>query len=87
MPSRMRSTARRLSAALIAASVLVLGACGEGAPRTPTGTPTDPVEVCTRVGDVCRIDGARLGVCEARRQSAAEGRCEGEGCFACAPQH
>jgi hypothetical protein len=85
----MQGTARRLSAAL-ALSVtlaLALAACGEGIEREPTGTPTDPVEVCTRVGDVCRIDGARLGVCEARRQSAAEGRCEGEGCFACAPQH
>ena len=74
-------------AAFAAAFSLVLFACGEAAEREPTGTPTDPVEVCTRVGDVCRIDSARLGVCEARRQSAAEGRCEGEGCFACAPQH
>jgi hypothetical protein len=76
-----------MTVTLALASILVHGGCGEGVERTPTGTPTDPVAVCTRVGDVCRIDGARLGVCEARRQSAAEGTCEGEGCFACAPQH
>lgn len=33
---------------------------GEGKPK---GTLADPVEVCERVADVCRFDGAKLGVC------------------------
>jgi hypothetical protein len=31
--------------------------------RKPAGTPNDPVETCERLADVCRLDGARLGVC------------------------
>jgi len=57
--------------------LLVLG-CGPGGSRTPTGTPNDPVEVCTRVADVCRYDKAKLGVCTQRQGGAG---------FACASQH
>lgn len=81
--------ARRLTEILVAtvAGAALIACADEPGERTPTGAPTDPVETCERVGDVCRIDDARLGVCEARRASAAEGTCEGDGCFACAPQH
>jgi hypothetical protein len=48
--------------------VLVL-ACGPGNSK-PTGTTSDPVEVCERVADVCRIDKAKLGVCTQGRGSA-----------------
>ena len=63
--------------------VVVLVACdsGEGgdtAKRKPAGTMHDPVEVCERVADVCRIDKAKLGVCTQRRDGAG---------FACASQH
>lgn len=44
----------------------------------PKGTLADPVEVCERLADVCRIDESRLGVCEKRPSGA--------GMF-CAPQH
>ena len=74
-------------AAAFAAAHLLAACSDEGAERVPTGAPTDPVATCERVGDVCQLDGARLGVCEAKRQSAAEGICEGDDCFACAPQH
>ena len=53
--------------------------------KKPTGTPTDPVAVCERVADVCRLDGARLGVCTPASSPAA---CQGvEPCFVCMSQH
>lgn len=48
--------------ALVLGLFAVLG-CSRDGTREPKGTPTDPVEVCERVADVCRIDGAKLGVC------------------------
>ena len=59
--------------------LLLVAACGpdNSEPRKPSGTPTDPVEVCERVGDVCRIDKAKLGVCTQRVDRT----------FACASQH
>lgn len=60
-------------------SLLLLVACGESKKSgKPAGTPTDPVEICERVADVCRIDKAKLGVCTPKR--------DGSG-FACASQH
>ena len=64
-------------------------ACDRGdtdkAPK-PTGTPTDPVEVCERVADVCRLDGAKLGVCVEATPGAAA--CQGKSpCFVCQSQH
>jgi len=70
-----------------AAALAVLGCSGSGASEQakPTGTPTDPVEVCERVADVCRLDGAKLGVCvEGRGDTDCEGR---RPCFVCADQH
>lgn len=62
---------------LVLMSALLLVAC-DGAKTKPTGTTNDPVEVCERVADVCRINKAKLGVCTQKR--------EGSG-FACASQH
>ena len=58
--------------------LLLLVACGPGGSKKPAGTSADPVDVCERVSDVCRIDKAKLGVCTQRR--------DGSG-FACASQH
>jgi len=44
----------------------------------PAGTLSDPVEVCEKVADVCRIDKAKLGVCTQKR--------DGSG-LTCASQH
>ncbi len=51
--------------------------CGRGSGK-PTGTAADPVTVCERLADVCRLDGNRLGVCAARTSGAG---------FTCASQH
>ena len=59
-------------------ALVLLVACGPGGNTKPSGTTNDPVEVCERVADVCRIDKAKLGVCTQRR--------DGSG-FACASQH
>ena len=72
----MRQMRNMTRAIAIAAFALTLTACG---PRDkPAGTSADPVEVCERVADVCRIDRARLGVCIRKYR--------GEG-FACVSQH
>lgn len=74
-------------AAGLAAAVTLGGAACEPEDRRPEGTTADPVETCRDVGEVCRIDDARLGVCQADAPGAAGGRCEGDDCFACTPQH
>lgn len=57
-------------------------------PAKPAGTPTDPVEVCERLADVCRLDGAKLGVCTAPGPGPAPAACKGrEPCFLCSSQH
>lgn len=57
-------------------ALLLVVACGpEG---KPTGTTSDPVEICERVADVCKIDKAKLGVCTQRRNGSG---------FVCASQH
>lgn len=48
---------KRVIVALLAAA-----ACGPDTDK-PAGTPTDPVEVCERAAEVCRLDDSRLGVC------------------------
>lgn len=56
--------------------------------QKPAGTPTDPVEVCEHSGEVCRYDGAQLGVCNAAATRSGTPACPGSGpCFACVPQH
>ncbi|MEJ7596318.1 MAG: hypothetical protein WKG01_00295 [Kofleriaceae bacterium] len=59
-------------------ALIWLVACGPGGTSKPAGTTNDPVEVCERVADVCRIDKAKLGVCTQRR--------DGSG-LSCASQH
>jgi hypothetical protein len=51
--------------------LLLVVACGtaDDKPKKPAGTMHDPVEVCERVTDVCRIDRAKLGVCTQSRTS------------------
>jgi hypothetical protein len=41
----------------------IIGCSRESGSAKPKGTLSDPVEVCERVADVCRFDGAKLGVC------------------------
>jgi hypothetical protein len=53
--------------------LILVVACGpsgdSGGKKKPAGTMHDPVEVCERVTDVCRIDKAKLGVCTQSRTS------------------
>ncbi len=60
--------------------VLVIGltllGCGPDT-HTPAGTTADPVEVCADIAQVCRYDGAKLGVCVRRA----------DGALGCASQH
>ena len=75
---------------LLLVLTLALGACESGAGKghTPTGTPTDPVEVCERHGLVCHFKNAQLGVCVAAQSDAAKAKCKGRfPCLICAPQH
>lgn len=59
--------------------LLIVVACGSGGGSSkPTGTTSDPVAVCERIADVCRIDQAKLGVCTQRRSGAG---------LVCASQH
>lgn len=58
------------------------------AKREPAGTPTDPVEVCKRIADVCRLDESRLGVCIAAPEGKPPAECAGRTpCFLCVSQH
>jgi len=57
--------------------VLVLG-CGPSTNSKPAGTSADPVLVCERVADVCRLDKSRLGVCIQTQINGA---------FTCQSQH
>ena len=76
---------RILGIGLIALWAACQGGAGDKA-RKPTGAPTDPVEVCERVADVCRLDGAKLGVCVEATPGAAA--CQGKTpCFVCQSQH
>lgn len=59
-------------------TILLLGACGRSGDKKPAGTTADPVEVCERVADVCRIDKAKLGVCTQPRSGSG---------FVCMSQH
>ncbi|GAB4560758.1 MAG: hypothetical protein Tsb0020_07710 [Haliangiales bacterium] len=47
--------------------------------KKPSGTMADPVEVCERIADVCRLNnGSQLGVCTPNSSGDS---------FICAPQH
>jgi hypothetical protein len=74
----------------MALGLLAVAACNPSgsSERKPTGTPGDPVDVCERLADVCRLDSSRLGVCIAPPPGNPPASCEGrDPCFICAPQH
>ena len=49
----------------------------------PAGTPTDPVTECEDLGQVCKMGGSQLGVC-----NKSTGKCPGPApCFNCVSQH
>lgn len=80
-----------LRCAIALAAMALLAACSsssDSSDRKPTGTPTDPVLVCERVADVCRLDGSRLGVCTAPPAGTTPEECAGRSpCFTCMSQH
>lgn len=56
--------------------------------RKPAGTPSDPVDVCERMGDVCKLDASRLGVCNDPPAGTTPAACAArEPCFICVSQH
>jgi hypothetical protein len=58
---------------------LALAGCGRGAGSTDKkGTAANPVEVCEHLGDICKLDSARLGVCSPPKEGTA---------LVCTPQH
>jgi hypothetical protein len=68
--------------------LLITACANSGDPPKPTGTPTDPVETCERITDVCRLDGAKLGVCVKSEASPPPPSCEGKTpCLVCMSQH
>lgn len=75
---------------ILAAALAVTAACsssGSGDDK-PAGTPTDPVETCERIADVCRFDGPKLGVCIEAPPDKRPPRCSAnEPCYVCQPQH
>ena len=91
----MKHAARQAGPTLaisLSSILAVLVACSsESAPRgesKPAGTPTDPVEVCEKMGDVCRLDGARLGVCTQPPAGSRPAACaERDPCYLCTSQH
>jgi hypothetical protein len=81
---------RKIMGQCLLAGALAFGACESGQSKAsePTGTPTDPVEVCERHGLVCRYNNAQLGVCVEAQTAEAVAKCEGRfPCLFCAPQH
>jgi hypothetical protein len=80
----------RAVAGMLMMTAVALGCSPSGSggkERQPAGTPTDPVELCERLADVCRLDGSRLGVCIEVVGAAAD-RCAGQTpCLACVSQH
>jgi len=74
---------RRLLATLAVAALLGCPPPSSSGAK-PAGTPTDPVQVCEQVGDVCQEAGSsQLGVCN-RTTEACPGP---DPCFVCMPQH
>jgi hypothetical protein len=77
----------------VAALLALAGACtspsdSPSKERKATGSPTDPVDVCERVGDVCRLSESQLGVCIAPPAGSKPDACAGrDPCFICTSQH
>jgi hypothetical protein len=70
----------RLAVSVVVAAVLSIAGCGKKRDPSakPAGTSADPVLVCERLADVCKLDGSRLGVCTQARDGAS---------LVCASQH
>jgi hypothetical protein len=70
----------RLAVSVVVAGALVVAGCGKKRDPNakPAGTSADPVLVCERLADVCKLDDARLGVCTQGRDGTS---------LVCAPQH
>lgn len=67
-----------LASALFA--LVLLTGCENPKGAAPAGTPTDPVETCAKMGQVCRYQGQQLGVCQFRDGSDPP-------TFVCVSQH
>lgn len=78
---------RRHIATLVLAAAVACSSSGS-TDRKPAGTPSDPVDVCERLGDVCKLDSSRLGVCNKPPGDSVPTACAGrEPCFICVSQH
>jgi hypothetical protein len=65
----------------VALVIAAIAGCGKKKAATsdrPAGTAADPVTVCERLADVCKLDGSRLGVCSAQKSGPG---------YVCASQH
>lgn len=62
---------------------LVAVGCAPPEPGKP-GSPSNPVEVCTDAGQVCKTGDAPLGVCTKSTSAACD---EPGGCYVCMSQH
>jgi hypothetical protein len=92
-----RAQDKRNASAWVQALLVMAGLCllvlpslacksGKKAEHKPTGSPTDPVEVCERPAQVCRHKGSQLGVCISKQKT--DPSCQGQyPCFVCVPQH
>ena len=68
--------------AFVLCGALLAAGCPDPAPEKP-GTPSNPVEICTASGEVCKTGDAPLGVC-----TKSKAQCDDpNGCFVCMPQH
>ena len=85
-------------ALVVAAALLAAVACSsksssdssstQGTQAKPAGTSDDPVTVCEHVGDLCRLDASRLGVCSMPTAGTSPPACAGrKPCVICMPQH
>ena len=83
-----RSWLRAIAAAVGLISVLACSNKSSSTRKKPAGTPTDPVEICERVADVCRVSGPKLGVCVEPPPGPPPPACADRSpCYLCAPQH
>lgn len=68
--------------ALVLLSLLAAG-CPQPDPGKP-GSPSNPVDVCGEVGQVCKTGDAPLGVCTKSTTAVCD---KPDGCFVCMSQH
>ena len=83
-----RRRRRHLAALVFALAAAVACSSSGSTDRKPAGTQSDPVDLCERVGDVCKLDKSRLGVCNEAPGGSAPTACAGRSpCFICVSQH